>query len=616
MSDEIPATHELDDAKLLNLVRAGDPAAFSVLYQRHEQAARRLARDLVVSPAEIDDVVAETFDRVLDVVMRGGGPTDAFRPYVLAAVRRLCYDRLQGHRMRVPADQQWMPDPGQPFFDTAGANPDRSPITGAFLSLPERWRGVLWHLEIERSSAAEVAPIFGLTRNGVAALRRRARDGLRQAYLQMYMSGVTRQACKPVAARLGAFVRDSSSKRDTTMVSEHLSECDECRAVCAELSDINGALRSVVAPIFLGSAAASYLATAVDGAEGAAGTAGAAAAIGAAGAGAGAGGGLAGGTEGAAGAEGAAAGGAIGVGGFHGVTGTVGVGGDSGAAAWGAGHGGGTQRSGGGSGSGGDSGGASGMAGILRSSNLVRWFAGAAAAIVAVFAVAFAVTLTGNRTPTGPGHHPQAGPTLPLTLSTPAQPQTSLPAKSRAGHNRSTSPSQAPSSASVAGEHQSEAGRVIAGGQPDSVGIGVGVGVGDARRDGQRVRRRGVRERRSGCVPGDRHGFGRHRGTDGHDYAACRKLDDYRWRPARGRSLRSQLRLVLPAELRRRVMPAQRDIGGSAERRRDLHHAQRHCSLRPACPAHGGKWSSLRQRAVDAGHPLLEAGAFRSVTAH
>jgi RNA polymerase sigma factor (sigma-70 family) len=467
VTDEIPATHDLDDAKLLNLVRAGDGAAFAALYQRHEHAARRLARDLVVSPAEVDDVVAETFNRVLDVAMRGGGPTDGFRPYLLTAVRRVCHDRLQGQRRQVPADQQWMADPGQPYFDTAATGMDRSLMTRAFLSLPERWSAALWHTEIERSSAAEVAPIFGLTRNGVAALRRRAREGLRQAYLQMYISRATRPECKPVAARLGGFVRDSLPKRDTTMVSEHLSECGECQAVCAELSDINGALRNVVAPIFLGSASASYLATAVDDPSVAAGTAIAGGTVVAASAGAT-----------AASAEGVAdAAGAIGVGGFHGVISASGSGGarEGGAdTASSAAAGAGTGNAPGGaaptpalsaggagydSGAGFDSGaeygggsgrsrGATGMAGLRRSSSLVQWLAGAAAAVVAVFAVAFAVTLTGNHTPTGPGHHPQAGPTpLPLTLSTPGQTQPSKSAKTRAAHTPSTSPSQAPSSA-------------------------------------------------------------------------------------------------------------------------------------------------------------------------
>ncbi len=262
MTEEIPAAQDLDDARLLDLVRAGDIGAYEVLRQRHEQAARRLARELLVSPVEIDEVVAETFARVLDVLGRGGGPTGAFRAYVLSATRRVCDDRLDSQRRQIPAAAHEPRDPGDPFVDTAVASLDRSLIARAFMSLPERWCAVLWHAEIERASLAEVAPIFGLTRNSVAALRQRAKEGLRHAYLQMYVAKVTRPECTPVAERLGAFVRDSLSKRETATVSQHLDDCEDCRAAFTELTDVNSALRGVVAPIFLGDAAASYLATA------------------------------------------------------------------------------------------------------------------------------------------------------------------------------------------------------------------------------------------------------------------------------------------------------------------------------------------------------------------
>jgi RNA polymerase sigma factor (sigma-70 family) len=262
VTEEIPAAQDLDDARLLDLVRAGDADAYEVLRQRHEQAARRLARELVVSPVEIDDVVAETFARVLDVMRGGGGPTDAFRPYVLTATRRVCYDRIESQRRQIPAAAHEPRDPGDPFVDTAVASLDRSLIARAFMSLPERWSAVLWHTEIERASLAEVAPIFGLTRNSVAALRQRAKQGLRHAYLQMYIAKVTRPECTPVAERLGAFARDSLSKREAARVSQHLDECAGCRTVYAELTDVSNVLRGAVAPIFLGSAAASYLASA------------------------------------------------------------------------------------------------------------------------------------------------------------------------------------------------------------------------------------------------------------------------------------------------------------------------------------------------------------------
>jgi len=76
------------DTDLIAASRAGDAAAYDTLYRRHVASAHSLARQLVRNRAEADDVVAETFAKILDLLHRGGGPDDAFRPYLLTAVRR------------------------------------------------------------------------------------------------------------------------------------------------------------------------------------------------------------------------------------------------------------------------------------------------------------------------------------------------------------------------------------------------------------------------------------------------------------------------------------------------------------------------------------------------
>jgi RNA polymerase sigma factor (sigma-70 family) len=250
----------IGDADLIKAIKTGDMAAYGELYQRHVAAAQGLARQLVRGPAEVDDVVSETFSKVLDLMRRGGGPQDAFRPYLLTAVRRVAYDRYRGERKNVVTDEIEAYDQGQPFVDPAVAGLEKSLIAKAFLSLPERWRAVLWHTEIEGAKPADVAPLLGLTANGVAALAYRAREGLRQAYLQMHLSGVTKQECRPVVDKLGAFVRGGLSAREAKVVSDHLDGCSDCRAVYAELADVNVGLRGIVAPIILGPAAAAYLA--------------------------------------------------------------------------------------------------------------------------------------------------------------------------------------------------------------------------------------------------------------------------------------------------------------------------------------------------------------------
>lgn len=238
MTDEVLAAQDADDAKLLNLVRAGDTGVFEVLRQRHEEAARRLAYELAGPAAEVDDLVAQTFAQVLNVTSIGGGPSDAFRPYLLTALRLACESGAAGG---------------------SGVPEDKSLMAAAFFALPERWIAVLWHADIESASPAEMAPLLGLSPDGVAALRRRARDGLRQSYLHLHASRVGGPECRPVAEQLGAFVRDPSPGPESALVTEHLSQCDDCRAAYADLADVNQALRTLVAPVILGRAAQAYL---------------------------------------------------------------------------------------------------------------------------------------------------------------------------------------------------------------------------------------------------------------------------------------------------------------------------------------------------------------------
>ncbi|RBQ21406.1 hypothetical protein DP939_01440 [Spongiactinospora rosea] len=248
------------DAELLESVRTGKAAAFGVLYQRHVSAARCLAKQLVSSPAEADDVVAETFAKILDLVRRGGGPEIALRPYLLTALRRTVYDRSRGQSRQVPTDDMEAHDPGVPFVDPALTGLERSLVARAFMSLPDRWRMVLWHTEVENARAADLAPLLGLTPNAVAALAYRAREGLRQAYLQMHLGDLPRQGCRPVVAKMGAYVRGGLPKRESRIVDEHVASCAECHAIFIELNDVNEGMRLVVGPLVAGPALMGYVA--------------------------------------------------------------------------------------------------------------------------------------------------------------------------------------------------------------------------------------------------------------------------------------------------------------------------------------------------------------------
>ncbi|MFD0923565.1 sigma-70 family RNA polymerase sigma factor, partial [Saccharopolyspora rosea] len=279
------------DAELIEAVRNGSSEAYAQLYERHVSAAYNMARQVAKSPAEADDLVSEAFAKVLDTLRAGRGPDTAFRAYLLTALRHTAYDRTRRERKVQLADdvaEVSGADVSVPFTDTALAGLERSLAAQAFARLPERWQTVLWHIEIEGQSPAEVAPVLGLTPNGVSALAYRAREGLRQAYLQVHVgqlaeAGPGVESCRATADRLGAWTRGGLSKRETAQVEAHLDGCDRCRGLAAELADVNGGLRVVVAPLVLGAAATGYLAH-----GGGATAAGAAAAAGGAGSAAGA----------------------------------------------------------------------------------------------------------------------------------------------------------------------------------------------------------------------------------------------------------------------------------------------------------------------------------------
>ncbi len=173
---------QLADAELIDNTRAGDSDAYGELYRRHYQAARAAAQALTHNRSDTDDVISEAFARVLRASRAGGGPDVSFRPYLVAAVRNVFYDRVRCNR-ELPSDD-FSNEESVALLNSDTDSEDGEFATAAFAALPARWQRVLWHTEVEGLSAMEIAPLLGLAPNAVAALAYRAREGLRQAYLR------------------------------------------------------------------------------------------------------------------------------------------------------------------------------------------------------------------------------------------------------------------------------------------------------------------------------------------------------------------------------------------------------------------------------------------------
>ena len=243
------------DVELITAARAGDAGAFATLYARHADAARRLARTLCRRRADVDDLVAEAYARVFVALQRGGGPDLAFRPYLYTTLRRIAIDRGIKEGREVSTDHDDLErdvDSTAPFVDPALHDLERSLAAQAYRQLPERWQAVLWYTEVEDMAPNQVGELLGLSANATAALAYRAREGLRQSYLQVHLTTEPLRTCEPTIERLGAYVRGGVSERERERVEEHLDQCDRCRALFLELADVNHGLRAFVAPLFMG----------------------------------------------------------------------------------------------------------------------------------------------------------------------------------------------------------------------------------------------------------------------------------------------------------------------------------------------------------------------------
>ena len=241
----------MSDESLVASARAGDRSAFAQLWQRHARSGFRVARQFT-SSIDADDLVSEAYVRIYQRVLAGGGPDGAFRPYPYTTIRNLA-SRWGGDRYDVNVDDMGDFEDPRAAGDPAAVALDRTLTVRAFRALPERWQSVLWYTEVEGMDPHEVAPILGLTANGVAALSYRAREGLRKAWLQAHVSAAsTSGECQWAIKRLGDFARNGLTARERTRVSDQLATCARCSIISEEVDEVGSRLALVMLPLLLG----------------------------------------------------------------------------------------------------------------------------------------------------------------------------------------------------------------------------------------------------------------------------------------------------------------------------------------------------------------------------
>lgn len=264
------------DADLIGRMRGGDDTAYEELYRRHADAVRRYARTCCRDVHTADDLTAEVFARMLQAVRGGSGPEYAVRAYLLTAVRRVAAGWTQSARREQLVDDfavfaaqasrtsEVSEDGAATGSFGAGIDlgadvramheAEQSMAMRAFRSLPERWQAVLWHTEVEDESPSAVATLFGLDANGTRVLASRAREGLKQAYLQAHVSASLSadEECAQYADQLGTYARRRLRTRAERGLRKHLEECAKCRLAATQIEEVAGGIPAVVPVAVLG----------------------------------------------------------------------------------------------------------------------------------------------------------------------------------------------------------------------------------------------------------------------------------------------------------------------------------------------------------------------------
>ncbi|KRC51588.1 hypothetical protein ASE16_00345 [Leifsonia sp. Root227] len=322
------------DGELVELTRTGDRDAYGELWRRHASAGLAVARSH--SPSlDADDLVSEAFARIFKAIESGGGPTAAFRPYLFTTIRNTAAGWGRARR-EIPVDDADLIEDPRFSEDAQLAALDGSLAMTAFRTLSAEWQEVLWYTEVEGLAPRELAPLLGISANSAAALAYRAREGLRQAWIQAHLASVPADSeCKWTIDHLGAHLRGKTAKRTSARIERHLDGCADCTMAARDAGEANRQVGLALLPLVAGiGGAVAYTAWLSTSGAGGAASAATLGGVGMLGGGAGAPGGVAGGSvaSGSASSGSAASGSAASGGATSGVAGVGAAGSTSGAA--------------------------------------------------------------------------------------------------------------------------------------------------------------------------------------------------------------------------------------------------------------------------------------------
>jgi RNA polymerase sigma factor (sigma-70 family) len=241
------------DAELVRRLQARDRTAWEELYAEYQPRLRAFGYRLAGNAHDADDLVQETFVRVLPALDRLEPDTVDLAAYLFATEKNLFLKQVERAKRAEPTAD--VPEPDLPT--AIEDDPERSALLHrqqeevrvANARLDPRQRLVLALCELEDRSYAEIGELVGLNENAVAQLVFRARERLRTELRLVQVDPESLpEECRAFLPLLSQHLDGKlrGPRRETTLA--HLEGCERCQAALADMREAKRRYRALLLP--------------------------------------------------------------------------------------------------------------------------------------------------------------------------------------------------------------------------------------------------------------------------------------------------------------------------------------------------------------------------------
>jgi RNA polymerase sigma factor (sigma-70 family) len=231
------------DERLISLLRAGNNAAFDVLFARYRTRLIAFCRHMLGSKEDAEDILQDVFAAAYNAILADSREINA-RPWLYRIARNRCLNHL---RRPVPDGRDTMDDQlfggGVSAADIVHKRADLRNLLEDVQRLPETQRTALLLREIDALSYDQIAEAMDTTVPSVKSLLVRARMSLAEA------SEARQLTCDEVRLQLAEVAE--GLRRTTPPLKRHVRDCEHCANYRKQLRKTSAAMAALfpVAPL-------------------------------------------------------------------------------------------------------------------------------------------------------------------------------------------------------------------------------------------------------------------------------------------------------------------------------------------------------------------------------